>query len=99
MGHIDRVQGRWNESAHNYEEALELDPRNLFTLRQLALGYQYMRRFAESAATLDSAVARGPPRYSNASNSSLGSTSIGGRIPSLCAKSSKPSSIKIQRSR
>ena len=60
MGHIDRVQGRWKDSAHNYEEALELDPRNLFTLRQLALGYQYMRRFAESAATLDSAVALGP---------------------------------------
>jgi serine/threonine protein kinase len=60
MGHIDRLQGRWNESARNYEGALELDPRNLFTLRQLALGYQYMRRFDESAATLDRAVALAP---------------------------------------
>ena len=60
MGHIDRLQGRWKESARNFEEALELDPRNLFTLRQLALGYQFMRRFAESAATLDRAVALGP---------------------------------------
>src|SRR5205807_2054024 len=45
MGHIDWLQGRWNESARNYEEALELDPRNLFTLQQLALDYKFMRRF------------------------------------------------------
>ena len=62
MGHIDRLQGRWNESARNYEKALELDPRNLFTLRQLAIGYLYMRRFAESAATLDRAIAVAPQR-------------------------------------
>ena len=36
MGHIDRLQGRWNESARNCEKALELDPRNLSTLQQLA---------------------------------------------------------------
>jgi tetratricopeptide (TPR) repeat protein len=60
LGHIDRLQGRWNESARSYEKALELDPRNLFTLRQLAIGYLYMRRFAESAATLDRAVAVAP---------------------------------------
>jgi TolB-like protein/Tfp pilus assembly protein PilF len=60
MGHIDRLQGRWNESARNYEKALELDPRNLFTLRQTAIGYRYMRRFAESAATMDRAIAVAP---------------------------------------
>ena len=62
LGHIDRLQGRWNESVRNFEEALELDPRNLLTLRQLALGYQFMRRFAEAVATLDRALAFGPPR-------------------------------------
>ena len=51
LGHIDRLQGRWNESVRNFEEALEFDPRNLLTLRQLALGYLFMRRFGESAAT------------------------------------------------
>jgi tetratricopeptide (TPR) repeat protein len=60
IGHIDRLQGRWNESARNYEEALELDPRNLLTLRQLSLGYLLMRRFAESAATVDRALALAP---------------------------------------
>ena len=60
MGDIDRLQGRWNESARNCEKALELDPRNLSNLRQLALGYQFMRRFAESAATMDRAIALAP---------------------------------------
>ena len=60
LGDIDKLQGRWNESVRNYEEALELDPRNLFTLRQLSLNYHVMRRFAESAATMDRAVALAP---------------------------------------
>jgi len=60
MGHIDRIQGRWNESARSYQEALELDPRNLFTLRQFAFTYLLMRRFAEGAAALDRAIALAP---------------------------------------
>jgi serine/threonine protein kinase/tetratricopeptide (TPR) repeat protein len=60
LGHIDRMQSRWNESVRNFEEALEFDPRNLLSLRQLALGYQFMHRFAESVATLDRAVALTP---------------------------------------
>ena len=60
MGHIDRFQGRWNESTRNYEEALELDPRNLFTLRQFAFTYVSMRRFAEGATALDRAIALAP---------------------------------------
>jgi TolB-like protein/Tfp pilus assembly protein PilF len=57
IGSIDRLQGRWSESVRNFEEALELDPRNMFILRQLALTYEFMRRFPESAATLDRALA------------------------------------------
>ncbi|OLB02887.1 MAG: hypothetical protein AUH08_01415 [Verrucomicrobia bacterium 13_2_20CM_54_12] len=60
LGHIDRLQGRWNESVRNFDEALELDPRNLLTLRQLSLAYLFMRRLAESAATVDRAVALAP---------------------------------------
>jgi serine/threonine protein kinase/tetratricopeptide (TPR) repeat protein len=60
LGHIDRLQGRWNESVRNFEEALEFDPRNLLTLRQLALAYDFMRRSAESAAALDRALALAP---------------------------------------
>jgi serine/threonine protein kinase len=60
LGHIDRLQGRWNESVRNFEEALEFDPRNLLSLRQLALAYQFMRRFAEGTAALDRALALAP---------------------------------------
>jgi serine/threonine protein kinase/Tfp pilus assembly protein PilF len=60
MGSIDRLQGHWNESMRNYERALELDPRNLSTLQQVALGYESMRRFAESAGTMDRAIAVAP---------------------------------------
>src|SRR5947208_12847177 len=60
LGNIDRLQGRWNESVRSFEEALELDPGNLFTLRRLALNYLFMRRFAEEAAILDRALALDP---------------------------------------
>ena len=34
MGYIQRRQGRWEESIRNLERAIELDPRNVNTLRQ-----------------------------------------------------------------
>jgi TolB-like protein/Tfp pilus assembly protein PilF len=55
-GHLDDRQGRGNESARSWEEAVELDPSNLFILRQLALTYITLRRFAEAAAALDRAI-------------------------------------------
>jgi len=57
---IDRRQGRSTEAVPNFEKALELDPHNLSTLQQVALTYQFMRRFAEAAATIDRAVALVP---------------------------------------
>jgi len=59
-GSIDRVQGRWNEWARNCQRALELDPRNLSTLQQIGFAYRCMRRFAESAGTMDRAIAVAP---------------------------------------
>ena len=50
---IDRRQGRWNESARNFEKALELDPRQTSYLRNTAQIYELQRRFAEAAAVLD----------------------------------------------
>ena len=60
LGSIDSLQGRWSESTRAYEAALELDPRNLFTLRRLTMRYQIMRRFAEAVATLDRLRALAP---------------------------------------
>src|SRR5438874_6905009 len=44
MGYILRRQGRWDESTGNLERAIDLDPRNVFMLQQIALSYDYLRR-------------------------------------------------------
>ena len=52
-GYIHRRQGRWEEAIRNLERAADLDPRNVFTLEQLALSYQLLRRYAETESLLD----------------------------------------------
>lgn len=59
-GYIERRQGRWEESTHDLERALELDPRNFFILQQLSLTYQNLRRFADTAVVLDRALKLSP---------------------------------------
>lgn len=56
-GFIDRRQGRWDESTRNLLRALELDPRNAYTLQQIAVSYQMMRRFNDAAAMIDRTLA------------------------------------------
>jgi len=55
-GLIDRREGRWNEATRNMERTLELDPRNLFTLQQLALTYSTQHRYTDAARTYDTAL-------------------------------------------
>jgi TolB-like protein/Tfp pilus assembly protein PilF len=57
LGFIDRRQGRWAESTRNLERAIELDPRNFYTLQQISLSYRELRQFADMAAVLDRAHA------------------------------------------
>lgn len=52
-GYIQRRQGRWDEAIRNLERAADLDPHNVFTLEQLALSYQLLRRYAETESLLD----------------------------------------------
>jgi TolB-like protein/Tfp pilus assembly protein PilF len=59
-GYIDRRQGRWADSTRNLERAIELDPRNAFTLGQISTNYAYLRRYAEAARVLDSALTIAP---------------------------------------
>ena len=59
-GYIQRRQGRWEESIKSLERALELDPRNLDTLQQLALSYGDLARYAEEKSVLDRALAIQP---------------------------------------
>jgi TolB-like protein/Flp pilus assembly protein TadD/predicted Ser/Thr protein kinase len=59
-GYIQRRQGLWEESTRNIERALDLDPRNFFALRQIAISYGHLQRYAEAASALDRAIAVEP---------------------------------------
>src|SRR6184192_1930942 len=56
-GYILQRRGQQEEGLRNLERAVELDPRNLFTLQQIALSYQFLGRYAEAIAALDRALA------------------------------------------
>jgi TolB-like protein/Tfp pilus assembly protein PilF len=59
-GYIDRRQGLWNESARSLQRALQLDPRNVFLLQQIAASYEELRHFRAMAAALDRALELAP---------------------------------------
>jgi TolB-like protein/integral membrane sensor domain MASE1/class 3 adenylate cyclase/Flp pilus assembly protein TadD len=59
-GYIERRQGRWEESTRNLEHAIDLDPRNFFTLQQIATSYGLLRRYPEQISVLDHALAVQP---------------------------------------
>jgi TolB-like protein/class 3 adenylate cyclase/Tfp pilus assembly protein PilF len=59
-GYIQRRQGKQEEAVHSLERAIELDPRNTFTLQQIALSYHHLRRYAEEKSVLDRALAIEP---------------------------------------
>jgi eukaryotic-like serine/threonine-protein kinase len=56
-GFIQRRQGRWQESTRNLERAISLDPRNVFILQQIALSYDYLRRYADEELIFDRVLA------------------------------------------
>jgi TolB-like protein/Flp pilus assembly protein TadD len=53
---ILRRCGQQEEGVRNLERSVELDPRNPQTLQQLAISYQFLRRYPEQAAVLDRAL-------------------------------------------
>jgi TolB-like protein/Flp pilus assembly protein TadD len=59
-GYIERRQGHWEESTHNFERALDLDPRNVPTLRSIADTYTALRDYAKAGAALDRVLAFKP---------------------------------------
>jgi TolB-like protein/class 3 adenylate cyclase len=57
---IARRRGAHEEGVRNYQRAMELDPRNFFTLQQLAISYNLLRRYPEQIATIDRALSIKP---------------------------------------
>jgi TolB-like protein/class 3 adenylate cyclase/Tfp pilus assembly protein PilF len=56
-GYILRRRGQQEEGLRNLERAVELDPRNVYTLQQIAGSYLFLQRYAEAIAALDRALA------------------------------------------
>jgi TolB-like protein/Tfp pilus assembly protein PilF len=58
--YIMRRQGKHKDGLPYLQQALQLDPLNLYTVQQVALTYHTMRRFPEAAAIWDRALAMKP---------------------------------------
>jgi TolB-like protein/Tfp pilus assembly protein PilF len=70
-GYILRRRGQPKEGLQNLQRAVELDPRNFYTLQQIALSYENLRRYAEAIAALDRALAIVPDNVETRANREL----------------------------
>jgi TolB-like protein/class 3 adenylate cyclase/Flp pilus assembly protein TadD len=59
-GYILRRRGKHEEGLRNLERALELDPRNLDFMQQIAISYALLRRYSEEADILNRGLAIKP---------------------------------------
>jgi TolB-like protein/class 3 adenylate cyclase len=59
-GFMARRRGAHEDGVRNLQRAVELDPRNFFTLQQLAISYELLRRFPDVIATDDRALSIKP---------------------------------------
>ena len=58
--YIYRRQGKMEESTREFENALALDPRNVFILQQVAISESSLRRYADAAILLDRSLTIAP---------------------------------------
>ncbi|MGA7274965.1 MAG: adenylate/guanylate cyclase domain-containing protein, partial [Candidatus Udaeobacter sp.] len=70
-GYILRRRGQQEEGLQNLQRAVELDPRNFFTLQQIALSYQGLGRYGEAIAALDRALTIVPDNAETRANREL----------------------------
>ncbi|MFL6597480.1 MAG: protein kinase domain-containing protein [Chthoniobacterales bacterium] len=59
-GYIERRRGKQQEALQSLEHAVDLDPRNFFTLQQIAASYDLLQRYADEATMLERALAIKP---------------------------------------
>jgi TolB-like protein/class 3 adenylate cyclase/Tfp pilus assembly protein PilF len=70
-GYILRRRGQPEEGLQNLQRAVELDPRNFFTLQQIAISCENLGRFAEAIAALDRALVIVPDNVETRANRGL----------------------------
>jgi serine/threonine protein kinase/tetratricopeptide (TPR) repeat protein len=59
-GYIERRRGKQQQALQSLEHAVDLDPRNFFTLQQIAASYDLLQRYADEATMLERALAIKP---------------------------------------
>src|SRR4029450_1834637 len=59
-GYIERRRGKQQQALQSLEHAVDLDPRNFFTLQQIAASYDLLQRYAHEATMLERALAIKP---------------------------------------
>ena len=59
-GYIERRRGHWEECTRNLQRAIDLDPRNVDLLQQIALSYGHLRRYSDEKAVFDRVLAIEP---------------------------------------
>jgi TolB-like protein/tRNA A-37 threonylcarbamoyl transferase component Bud32 len=60
QGYIQRRQGKQQKALRSLERAVDLDPRNFFTLQQIAASYDLLQRYTDEAAMLERALSIKP---------------------------------------
>lgn len=63
LGSTYRSVGRWEEAVLEYQRAMELEPRNPVPAADAAAAYSRLRRYPESIAAWDKAIALAPDNY------------------------------------
>ena len=59
-GYIERRRGKQQDALQSLEGAVDLDPRNFFTLQQIAASYDLLQRYADEATMLERALSIKP---------------------------------------
>lgn len=70
-GYILRRRGQQEEGLRNLQRAAELDPRNFYTLQQIALTYQILGRYADAIAAWDRVLSITPDNVETKANRDL----------------------------
>src|SRR5262249_45647100 len=70
-GYILRRRGQQEEGLRNLQRAVELDPRNFFTLQQISTSYQILGRYTQAIGAFDRALTIVPDNVETKGNRDL----------------------------
>ena len=63
LGAIQRRQGKWTESNASLEKAVSLNPKDIWSMQNLAINYEMLRDFDSANKVLDRALAVDPKAF------------------------------------